>query len=183
MSNTDQTTRLLNNIIALTTPQQDKWIAFTAVVSTISLASLDIKAGSQMLGDKPSAFDKALPRRVPIALPQSSYLVETISRSYFRGATSMAFFYLAYKDYRTAELRARRSEEADGSGWRWKALAFCGAAGVVVQSLGPFPALMWDRVYKPGIKSQVQRLGKLTLSKGGILMATAPFCMAAWNAL
>lgn len=95
----------------------------------------------------------------------------------------MAFFYLAYKDYRTAELRARESEEADGSGWRWKVLAFCGAAGVVVQSLGPFPALIWDRVYKPGVKSQVQRLGKLTLSKGGILMATVPFCMAAWNAL
>ncbi|KAH0357754.1 hypothetical protein KCU83_g215, partial [Aureobasidium melanogenum] len=117
------------------TPQQDRTLALTTVVSTISLATLDFKAGGQMLGQGKSALANALPPRVDVSLPKTPVLTESISRSYLRGATSCAFFYLAYKDYQTTQLRQQKSEDEDASARRWKAWAACGAAGVLVQSL------------------------------------------------
>ncbi|KER00450.1 hypothetical protein AUEXF2481DRAFT_24775 [Aureobasidium subglaciale EXF-2481] len=171
-------------VFGLTT-QQDKLLATTALISTIALASLDFKTGGQMLGGKQTALKQPSPQRVSTTLPKSPYLVEAASRSSIRSVTSTAFFYLAYKDYQAAELRAGNLEGVKSSSWRWKAWVFCGAVGVVVQSLGPFPSVIWDRVYSPdiGIKGQVARLGKLTMTKGGILMATVPFCMSAWNSM
>ncbi|KAH0012381.1 hypothetical protein KCU78_g9704, partial [Aureobasidium melanogenum] len=151
------------------TPQQDKILALTTLISTISLATLDFKAGGQMLGEGKSALANALPPRVDVSLPKTSVLTESILRSYLRGATSCAFFYLAYKDYQTTQLRQQRSEDEDASAWRWKAWAACGAAGVLVQSLGPLPGGAWEKLNKPdgSVKGQAQRLGMLTMAKGG----------------
>ncbi|KAG9833014.1 hypothetical protein KCU98_g12562, partial [Aureobasidium melanogenum] len=167
------------------TPQQDKILALTTLISTISLATLDFKAGGQMLGEGKSALANALPPRVDVSLPKTSVLTESILRSYLRGATSCAFFYLAYKDYQTTQLRQQRSEDEDASAWRWKAWAACGAAGVLVQSLGPLPGGAWEKLNKPdgSVKGQAQRLGMLTMAKGGILMATVPFFLSAWRYL
>ncbi|KAG9515287.1 hypothetical protein KCV07_g7516, partial [Aureobasidium melanogenum] len=166
-------------------PQQDRILALTALVSTISLATMDFRAGGQMLGQGKSALANALPPRVDVSLPKTSVLTESISRSYIRGATSCAFFYLAYKDYQTTQLRQQRSEDEDASAWRWKAWASCGAAGVLVQSLGPMPGGAWEGLHKPdsSVKGQAQRLGMLTMVKGGVLMATVPFCLSAWRSL
>lgn len=167
------------------TSQQDQLLALTTLISTISLATLDIKAGGQMLGASNSALANALPPRVDVSLPKTPALVESISRSYLRGATACAFFYLAYKDYRATQLRQQSSEDEDASSWRWKAWAACGAAGVLAQSLGPLPGGAWERLHKPdgSVKGQARRLGMLTMVKGGILMATVPFCLSAWRSL
>ncbi|KAI4724149.1 hypothetical protein E4T49_08102 [Aureobasidium sp. EXF-10728] len=182
MSSPETTEANHNDEFGLTS-QQDKILALTTLISTISLATLDTKAGSQMLGAGKSALANALPPRVNVSLPKTQILVESVSRSYIRGATSCALFYLAYKDFRTARLRQSRSEDEDVSAWRWRYWAACGAAGVLAQSLGPVRGGVWEKVQRPdgGVKGQAQRLGILTLAKGGILMATVPFCLSAWS--
>ncbi|CAD0108951.1 unnamed protein product [Aureobasidium uvarum] len=180
-----ETTRPNNNDEFGLTTQQDKILALTTLISTISLATLDTKAGSQMLGGGKSALANALPHRIDVSLPKTPILVESVSRSYVRGATACAFFYLAYKDFRAAQLRQKRLEDEDVSVWRWKYWAACGAAGVLAQSLGPLPGGVWEKIHKPNgnVKGQAQRLGVMTLAKGGILMATVPFCLSAWRSL
>lgn len=168
------------------TPQQDRLLALTTLVSTISIATLDITAGGQMLGGSKSALANAIPPRIDVSLPKTPVLVESVSRSYLRGATACAFFYLAYKDFRTTRLLQQTSQDQDVASWRGKVWASCGAAGVLVQSLGPLPGGVWERLHKPDssrVKSQAQRLGMLTMAKGGVLMATVPFCFGAWNSL
>lgn len=184
MSNLKSTKPNENDGFGLTT-QQDRILALTTLISTISIATLDFKAGGQMLGGSKSAFADALPSHVDVSLPKTSVLVESISRSYIRGATACAFFYLAYKDFRTTQLRQERSDDEDASPWRWKAWASCGAAGVLAQSLVPLPGGAWEKLHKPdsSVKGQAQRLGILTMAKGGILMATVPFCLSAWRSL
>ncbi|KAG9533563.1 hypothetical protein KCU93_g50, partial [Aureobasidium melanogenum] len=64
------------------TPSQDRVLALTTLVSTISLATMDFKAGGQMLGEGKSALANALPPRVDVSLPKTPVLTESISRSY-----------------------------------------------------------------------------------------------------
>lgn len=167
------------------TPQQDRLLALTTLISTISLAAMDGRAGGQMLGHSKSALGDALPLRVDVPLSKSPILTESLTHSYVRGATAYAFFYLAYKDFRTSQLRQEKSEDGDASSWRWKIWASCGAAGVLVQSLGLMPGGVWKELHKPdgNVKVQAQRLGILNMAKGGILMATVPFCLTAWRSL
>jgi hypothetical protein len=172
-----------SNTISLS-PEKHKLLALTTLISTISLATLDLKASSQMLNDPPSRLISSLPHRIDVSLPKSPVLVEGVAQSYARAATAGAFFYLAYKDYQSVK-------ESQGDGgtteWRWKVWASCGAVGVLVQSLRPLPGgvsgLTGSLGKSEGVKGQASRLRMLAMAKGGFLMATIPFCYSAWKSM
>ena len=175
MSNTNQDT--------VSTPQKDKLIAFTSIISTLSLATLDLKASSQMLRDPPSKITSSLPYQPSVSLPKSPVLVEGIARSYARAFTAGASFYLAYKDYQETQKRGDGGKQE----WRWKVWAGCGAVGVLVQSLRPLPGgvggVLGALGQSEGVEGQARRLGVLSMVKGVGLMATVPFCLAAWRSM
>ncbi|KEQ70297.1 hypothetical protein M436DRAFT_75605 [Aureobasidium namibiae CBS 147.97] len=167
------------------TSQKDKFIALTALVSTLSLATLDLKASSQMLREPPSKFISSLPYQTSVSVPKSPVLIEGIAHSYARAFTAGAFFYLAYKDYQGMQ------KPQDGGGrkqeWRCKVWAGCGAVGVLLQSLRPLPGgvsgVLGGFGQEGGVKGQARRMGVLSMVKGVGLMATVPFCLDAWRSM
>lgn len=172
--------------------QKDKLIALTAVLSTLSLATLDLKASSQILKDPPpSKLVSSLPHHVNINLPKSPVLIEGVAHSYARAFTAGAFFYLAYKDYQAVRgLQSRgegEGEEGQKQEWRCKVWAGCGAVGVLLQSLRPLPGgvsgVFGGLGQKEGVEGQARRLGMLSMAKGVGLMATVPFCLGAWRSM
>jgi hypothetical protein len=165
------------------TPQKDKLLALATLISTLSLATLDLKASSHMLNDPPSKLASSLPHHTPISLPKSPVLVEGVAHSYTRAATSSAFFYLAWQDYQ----RMQQRQEGGIQEWRWKVWAGCGAVGVLVQSLRPLPGgvsgVLGSLGAGEGVKGQARRMGILAMVKGVGLMCTVPFCFGAWRSM
>jgi hypothetical protein len=165
------------------TSQKDELLGLATVVSTLSLATLDLKASSHMLKDPPSKLISALPYHIDITLPKSPVLIEGVAHSYARAATAGTFFYLAYKDYQAAQ----KTEEGGIQEWRWKVWAGCGAVGVLVQSLRPLPGgvsgVLGSLGKSEGVKGQARRMGMLAMAKGVGLMATLPFCFGAWKSM
>ena len=137
-----------------------------------------------MLSTKPSKLAASLPRKIDINLPKSPVLIEGVAHSYARAATAGSFFYLAWKDYQVAE---EMGQEGTNQEWRGMVWAGCGAVGVLVQSLRPLPGgvsgLTGSLGQTGGVKGQTSRLGLLAMAKGGILMATVPFCFGAWRSM
>ena len=111
-------------------------------------------------------------------------LIEGVAHSYARAATAGAFFYLAWRDYQVAK---EKGQDGTKQEWRWMVWAGCGAVGVLVQSLRPLPGgvsgLTGSLGQTEGVKGQASRLGMLAMAKGGILMATVPFCFGAWRSM
>jgi hypothetical protein len=165
------------------TSQTDKLLGLATVISTLSLATLDLKTSSQIPKHPSSKLASSLPHRIDVTLPKSPVLIEGVAHSYARAATAGTFFYLAYKDYQVAQ----RSENAEIQEWRWKAWAGCGAVGVLVQSLRPLPGgvsgVLGSLGKSEGVKGQARRMGMLALTKGIGLMATVPFCFGAWRSM
>jgi hypothetical protein len=163
--------------------QKDKLLGLATVISTLSLATLDLKVSSHVLKDPPSKLASALPHRIDITLPKSPVLIEGVAHSYARAGTAGTFFYLAYKDYQGAQ----RTEDAGVQEWRWKVWAGCGAVGVLVQSLRPLPGgvsgVLGGLGKSEGVKGQARRTGMLAMMKGIGLMATLPFCFGAWKSM
>jgi hypothetical protein len=160
-----------------------KHIALATIISTLSLATLDLKASSHMLKDPPSKLASSLPYHINPTLPNSPVLMEGISHSYLRAATSSAFFYLAWQDYQVQQKR----QESGVQEWRWKVWAGCGAVGVLVQSLRPLPGgvsgVFGSLGASEGVKGQARRMGMLAITKGVGLMCTVPFCFGAWRSM
>jgi len=145
-----------------------------------------------MLKDPPSKFISSLPYQPSVSVPKSPVLVEGIAHSYARAFTAGAFFYLAYKDYKTVRgSQGGSNGEGEGEGqkqeWRCKVWAGCGAVGVLLQSLRPLPGgvsgVLGGLGQKEGVKGQARRLGMLSAVKGVGLMATVPFCLGAWRSM
>ncbi|KAI4831274.1 hypothetical protein E4T44_09591 [Aureobasidium sp. EXF-8845] len=166
----------------LTSPK-NKLLGLATVISTLSLATLDLKASSHMLRDPPSKLISSLPHRIDVTLPKSPVLIEGVAHSYARAATAGTFFYLAYKDYQTAQ----KTKDKGIQEWRWKVWAGCGAVGVLAQSLRPLPGgvsgVLGSLGKGEGVKGQARRMGMLAMAKGIGLMATLPFCFGAWRSI
>lgn len=167
----------------------DSIVAFIALFSTVGIATVDFREGGKALGiEKPFSTSQAL-------IIRRGFHTQFISstESSIRATTSLAFFYLAYKDYKRATYSNRTTGadlEIGLASWRWKAWALCGAAGLAVGLCSPYRGLLIrpleQRLQNPAHLSDgearkiVARWGKLTLGKGVILLASFPIGLRAF---
>lgn len=168
-------------------PQTDSIIAFAAVFSTIGIFSADMANGGQALVVSDPVTTSQIPMTRRNFWPKSVSSAEPS----MRGLTSLAFFYLAYRDYKRTTCHRTTSEADVGfASWRWKAWTLCGTIGLAVGPFSPYRVILMrpleqhlqDQAYLSDEKARrlIARWGKLTLGRGIIIFASFPICLRAF---
>jgi len=170
-------------------PGFDSILAFAALFSTVGIATVDLCEGGKALSvEKPFSASQA-----PIIRRGFHTGLMSSTEASARGMTSLAFFYLAYKDYeRTTRYNVATDADVDvgRASWRWKAWGLCGTAGLAVGLCSPYRGLLsrplgqrlQNTAHLPDgeARKMIARWGKFTVGKGVILLASLPIGLRAF---
>lgn len=124
-------------------PQTYSVIALTAICSTVGIASVDIRQGSKALDAV--EVEPFLKPKAPTIPHMFQTEFASSAKSAIRGMTSLAFFHLAYQDYKRATCHDDTVAPDNDIGlamWKSKAWAIGGLTTLALGPFGPYRGLL-----------------------------------------